>query len=152
MSMSSSFVYGFGFHCNFEWEKWIKFIHNHKETFCQSEKEKKLYQDLQECIKNKCDPENIFEDYACQSTEVRGIGASVSNIMSRETGIRFIYCPPDGDCDTLASVVFEQGYPWNWNETERHLTYDKLFDICKKYMDELGIEESPDFLNLEYYG
>jgi hypothetical protein len=24
--------------------------------------------------------------------------------------------------------------------------------ICKKYMDELGIEEEPDFLRQEYYG
>ena len=28
-----------------------------------------------------------------------------------ETGIRFEYCIPDDNCGTLASIVFEPGYP-----------------------------------------
>ena len=43
-------------------------------------------------------------------------------------------------------------YPWLFNETEKELTEEKLSNICKKYMDELGITDNPDYLNLEYYG
>lgn len=38
-----------------------------------------------------------------------------------------------------------------FSEIEKELTEEKLFNICKKYMDELGIMDSPDYLNLEYY-
>ena len=83
---------------------------------------------------------------------MEGNGAVISNIMSRETGIRFIYCQPDGDCDTYASIVFEEGYPWHLNEVEKNLTKEKLQSICKQYMNELGIDDTPDYLNLEYWG
>ena len=70
--------------------------------------------------------------------------------MSRETGIMFEYCPPDCDCDTSASVIFEATYPWLLNETEKNLTIEKSSNICKKYMNELGITGEPDYLRLEY--
>lgn len=54
------------------------------------------------------------------------MGAVIANIMSRETGIRFAYCQPD--CNTLASVVFEESYPWMANETEKELT-EKNYQI-----------------------
>lgn len=101
---------------------------------------------------NEYDLEDFFEDYSCDNTGMEGIGAVIANIMSRETGIRFAYCQPDGDCDTLASIVFDEKYPWSFNETEKELTEEKLSNICKKYMDELGIVDNPDYLDLEYYG
>ena len=72
--------------------------------------------------------------------------------MSRETGIRFDYCPPCGDCDTLAAVLYSESYPWRMNEVERDLTAEKLTEICKTYMNELGLDDEPDFLAQEYYG
>lgn len=90
--------------------------------------------------------------YSCDNNGIEGIGSVIANIMSRETGIRFIYCPPDDECNTFASVVFEQGYPWQLNESEKELTEEKLSNICKKYMDELRITDVPDYLELEYYG
>lgn len=80
------------------------------------------------------------------------MGAVIANIMSRETGIEFAYCQPDENCDTPASVVFDEKYPWLLNETKKELTEEKLSNICKKYMDELGITDDPDYLELEYYG
>lgn len=62
------------------------------------------------------------------------------------------FCKTDGDCNTLASVVFETGYPWQLNETEKNLTEEKLKEICKTYMDKIGLIDEPDYLELEYFG
>lgn len=152
MSMSSSFIYGYGFNSDCDEGRLIDFIKEHKEAFCKSDREKELYSDMLNYTESEYDLEDFFEDYSCDNTGMEGIGAVIANIMSRETGIRFAYCQPDGDCDTLASVVFEEKYPWMVNETEKELTEEKLSNICKKYMDELGITDNPDYLNLEYYG
>jgi hypothetical protein len=151
MSMCSSFIYGFGFHCGVEDQKLINFIKNHKETFCQSKEEFELYAEISSCT-NKIYLEDLFEDYSCDATGITGMGAVIANIMFRETGIRFIYCLEDEDCDTPASIVFSEGYPWQENDIEKKLTEEKLLNICKKYMDELGIiDQEPDYLTLEYF-
>ena len=152
MIMRSSFIYGYGFNSDCDEGRLINFIKEHKEAFCKSDREKELYNDMLNHTESEYDLEYFFEDYSCDNTGIKGIGAVIANIMSRETGIRFTYCQPDGDCDTLASVVFEEKYPWMVNETEKELTEEKLSNICKKYMDELGITNNPDYLNLEYYG
>lgn len=152
MNMRSSFIYGYGFNSDCDEGRLIDFIKEHKEAFCKSDREKELYNDMLNHTESEYDLEGFFENYSCDNTEIEGIGAVIANIMSRETGIRFTYCPPDGDCDTFASVVFEEKYPWMVNEIEKELTEEKLSNICKKYMDELGITDNPDYLNLEYYG
>lgn len=148
MSMRSSFIYGYGFNCDCDDGTLVDFIKEHKDTFCKTEKEKELYNEMF----NYDHLENLFEHYSCDNTGMEGIGAVITNIMSRETGIRFVYCPPDDECNTFASVVFKQGYPWQLNESEKELTEEKLSNICKKYMDELRITDVPDYLELEYYG
>ena len=152
MSMRSSFIYGYGFNCDCEDEKLIDFVKAHKETFCKSEAEIKLYEEMLKYTESEYDLEDFFDRYSCESSGMEGNGAVISNIMSRETGIRFMYCQPDGDCDTYASIVFEEGYPWHLNEVEKNLTEEKLQSICKQYMNELGIDDTPDYLNLEYWG
>ena len=150
MSMRSSFIYGYGFNSDCDEGKLIDFIKEHKEAFCKSDREKELYNDMLKHTESEYDLEEFFEDYGCDNTGIKGMGAVIANIMSRETGIRFAYCQPD--YNTLAAVVFEESYPWMVNETEKELTEEKLSNICKKYMDELGITDNPDYLNLEYYG
>ena len=152
MSMRSSFIYGYGFNCDCDDEKLIDFVKAHKETFCKSEAEIKLYEEMLKYTESEYDLEDFFDRYSCESSGMEGNGSVISNIMSRETGIRFIYCQPDGDCDTYASIVFEEGYPWHLNEVEKNLTEEKLQSICKQYMNELGIDDMPDYLNLEYWG
>ena len=147
MSMVSSFIYGYGFHSDCDEKKLRDFIKNHQKTFCESDREKELYKAL-----DKCDLEDLFEDYSCDATGTEGVGAVIANIMSRETGIMFEYCLPYCDCGTPAFVVFEATYPWLLNETEKELTIEKLLNICKKYMDELGITGDPDYLCLKYFG
>ena len=147
MSMSSSFVYGYGFNSDCDRGKLIGFIKKHRKAFCKSDREKELYEAL-----DNCDLEDLFEYYSCDVTGTEGVGAVIANIMSRETGIMFEYCLPDCDCDTPASVVFEAIYPWLLNETEKNLTIEKLSNIFEKYMNELGITSEPDYLCLEYWG
>ncbi len=154
MSMRSSFVYGFGFNCDCDNERLVAFIKAHKETFCKTETEVEMYEEMLN-IEAEGDLEefyDFFDDYYCDISESLGKGAVIANIMSRETGIRFVYCPPDGDCDTYASVLFEERCPWHLNEVEKGLTEENLSDICQKYIDELGIAETPDYLSLEYFG
>lgn len=152
MSMNGSFVYGYGFNCECDNKKLIEFVKIHKETFCESDMEVELYEEMLEYAEYGDDLEDFFDGYSCESSDMEGNGAVISNIMSRETGIRFKYCQPDGDCDTYAAVVFKENYPWELNDTEKNLTEEKLQIICKKYMDELGIDIEPCYLSLEYYG
>jgi len=152
MSMRSSFVYGFGFNCDCDEGKLIDFIKNHKRAFCKTEREKELYEEMLDYTKSDYDLEDFFEDYTCENNGSCGIGAIIANVMSRETGVRFEYCMPDDDCDTLASIVFESGYPWQLNDIERNLSEKTLTDICKKYMSEIGLIDEPDYLELEYFG
>lgn len=137
-------IMSYGFNSNCDEEKLIDFIKEHKEAFCKSDREKKLYNDMLNYTESEYNLEDFFEDYSCDNTGMTGLGAVIANIMSRETGIRFAYCQ-------FESIVFDEKYPWLFNETEKELTEEKLSNICKKYMDELGIVDNPDYLNLEYY-
>lgn len=153
MSMQSSFIYGFGFHCECNDTNLIEFIKSHKISFCKSQKEMDLYEDMLHYTEKEYDLENYFETYSCDENGIEGPGSVIANIMSRETGIRFIYCLPDETCDTSAAIVFSEGYPWEMNNDERNLTEESLSDICRKYMNELGIiNEEPRAIALEYFG
>lgn len=153
MSSSTMMVYGFGFECDAEDSILVQFIKKHKEAFCRTERERDVYKEiLTYSPKNQFDLDDVFCDYDCDSSGCQGLGAVITNIMSRETGVRFDYCPPDGDCNTSAAVLYSESYPWQMNEVERDLTAEKLTEICKTYMNELGIDNEPDFLAQEYYG
>lgn len=154
MSMSSSFVYGYGFACDWEVKKFIEFVKAHRDTFCRSAEEAEMYDELIAFTgdENEDDLVDLFGDYKPDRCGWCGVGAVIANIMYRETNIGFSFCIADGDCDTPASIVFEKTYPWWYNETEKNLTERQLCEICLKYMDELGIQGAPKYLNLEYFG
>lgn len=157
MSMETSIIYGFGFTCDLSDYKLINFLKNHKNTFCQTVQEVELFKKTVEA--KEMTPaaldfflEDLYRNYKCDTSGISGRYAIISNIMSRETGIRFDYCPPNGECDTPEAICFCAGYPWFYNEIEKSLTSDKLEQILKKYMEELEIDDEPDYLQLEHYG
>lgn len=157
MSMSTDIIYGFGFTCDLSDYKLINFLKNHKNTFCQTVHEVELFNKTVEAKEMTpamldCFLEDLYRDYECNTNGISGRYVIISNIMSRETGIRFTYCPPDGECDTPEAICFCTGYPWFYNEIEKKLTSDKLEQIINNYMEELGIDDKPDYLQLEYYG
>lgn len=158
MSMNTWIVYGNGFNINkVKPLTMIDFIKKHKKTFCQSETEKDIYKNLTD-TDNGIFAYNYMDDfftdygYSCECSGHEGFGAVISNIMSRETGIRFEFQRGCDDCGSEPSVLFSDAPVWCYNETEKCLTEDKFMEVCDKYMQELEIEGRADFLSLEYYG
>ena len=151
MSSKSSFIKGYGFHCSCAEDKIIELIQAHRDTFCKSVEELELYEKIfsEDFLIDLIDD---FATYECECNGSQGIWAAIANIMSRETGIRFLFCPADDACGTEESIIFQAQYPWELNKTEKKLTAEKLDAICISYMDELGINGTPDYLELEYYG
>lgn len=150
MSMSSDMYHGYGFRFTCDEECVAEFIVLHRETFCQLEDGPKLYKEVEaKRQEHNLDLEEVFTNYG---TSVGGYGCAVADIMTEETGIRFNYCPSDTNCGTDASIIFEQTYPWLLNDKEKNISEEELRCICRKFQTELGIEEDPDYLSLEYYG
>ena len=153
MSMRSSFVYGYGFHYDCDVEKFIDFVKAHKESWCQSGLEVKLLEDLMEC--RDCKYDDLCDLWDCEELYESGYefaGEILAAIMEKETGIRFIHCGPCAECNTDPAIVFDSSYPWFFNEREKNLAEDELYDICIQYMKELGLTDDPDYLDLEYFG
>ena len=145
-----SVVYGYGFETEYNFQKFSDFLKNHRAAFCRSEKENKLYEEFEQ-LSSDCNIGEFFEGYAGDVNEIEGAGSVIANIMYRETGIRFICCLADGDCDTLEAVLFSEKYPWCFTEKERTLKEKELERICQDYMSELGIPGHPKYLAQEYY-
>ena len=147
-----SVVYGYGFETEYNFQKFSDFLKNHRAAFCRSEKENKLYEEFEQLsFSSGCDIEEFFESYAGDVNEIEGAGSVIANIMYRETGIRFICCLADGDCDTLEAVLFSEKYPWSMTEKEKNLKEKELEKICQDYMSELGIPGHPKYLAQEYF-
>ena len=159
MSMRSSFVYGFGFEVyDVKPLALIGFIENHKETLIKSDLEREMVETINN-TENGLFAYNIaeeyFEDweYACDVTGQEGFGAVISNVISRETGIRIEYQMGQSDCGSYPSVLLAETYPWLYNEKERNLTVDSLTEILLPYAEELGLSKDDiDALEIEYYG
>lgn len=149
MSMESSFIYGYGFELNNNDEKFADFLCKHKDTFCAWDSENKIFPSFKKLVENKDFDKihDLFEEYDIEHT-----GLIIAGIMTRETGIRFDYCPYDDSCNTSEAILFSETYPWMLNEKERLLTESELCNICKKYMTELGISGLPGLVEQEYYG
>lgn len=158
MSMKSSIVYGYGFNVGeIETTKMVDFIKNHKEAFCSDDYEKDIFNSLENAedgiyTYDSADDYFIDMEYECDEGCSIGCGSVVANIMARETGIRFEYQQGDGEIGSKPAVMFSESYPWDLNEAEKNLTKDKCEEICKKYMQELGIDGYLGYLEVEYFG
>ena len=131
----------------------VMVIKNHKVTFCKSDKEKELFEEMLEYTKDEYDLEDFFDCYSCKMTGMEGNGAVISNIISRETGIRIQYEMGQSDCCSYPSVLFAECMPWHLNEKERNLTVESLTEILLPYVEELGLSRKDiDALEIEYYG
>lgn len=157
MSMSTSIVYGFGFIVDeITDKKLIDFIKNHKNTFCKSPTEKEMFNEILNMIELEIDMYGLtdyFESYSCDCSGQEGRGAVISNIISRETGIRVQYEMGQDDCYSYPSVLFPEGMPWHLNEKEKNLTKESLTEILLPYVEELGLSRNNiEELKIEYYG
>lgn len=82
-----------------------------------------------------------------------GFGAAIAAVMKRETGINFRYFGKEYDFGISYSVSYIPDFPWNIrnNESEAVLTEPKMRSICKKYIDELGLETKPGKQAIEIF-
>lgn len=149
-------IYGYGF--TLDWEDLnfrtiADFVLKHKKTFGHTDEEMQIL-DALENAKNEEDLEEIMLDiddtYEDKNSEECGCGAMISTIMTREAGIKFQYFSSDYDCDTCPAILWRTTFPWMLDEKEHNLTEEKLHDICRKYMSELGLDDDPEELEQVY--
>ena len=66
-----------------------------------------------------------------------GIGPVIADIMAKETGILF-EIHRDSE-DNEAAVMLSYCAPWEYTETEKNLTSDRMNRILHTFADELGL-------------
>lgn len=152
--MYSSIVYGYGFEIGNVTNKQIyNFMKNHKTTIEQLDNN-----ELSDFI-NASDvtPDDInnmnntFVDFESECPGDSGFYSIISSIMCIETGIGFGYFEGMDGCIGSQSICLPNAQPWQYNDTERVLTKEKLTNILTKYKDELGITSPIEHLAIEYF-
>lgn len=159
MSSNTSIYYGWGFEVDgIKPLNIIAFMENHQIALCQSNREKEMLN----AIHNTEDgifaynfANDFFEEWSCEcdvSYQI-GLGAVVSNIISRETGISVEFQMGQSDCCSVPSVLFTERMPWHLNEKEKDLTLESLTELLLPYVIELGLKETDiQALSIEYFG
>ena len=77
----------------------------------------------------------------------------VADIINKLEGVSFFAgyaC--DGDTDQDEMIGIAPAYPWDFSPTEYTLTCADAHKLLKKYGEELGITDAPDFFEAEYCG
>lgn len=143
-------AYGYGFKQPYNEENIIDFIKSHKNTFCRTEEEVSLFNAMLEYTAEEYDLEDFFCGYRCENSGMEGLGAVISNIMSRETGIRFFYQAGDSDCNSDAAIILPDKSPWAYNDIEKQQTEESLSAILNQYINELGADIESEYLAIEY--
>lgn len=150
-------IYGYGFYLNEDEvsdETIRNFVLNHRKSFGKTDEEMQILDGF-ENITNAEELEDFMSDidtsYMDKNSEDCGLGAMVASIMSREIGIKFQFWGPEEDFGTSPAIVWRATYPWMLNDREKLLTEEELYDICRRYMEELGLDDDPEELDLTYY-
>lgn len=78
---------------------------------------------------------------------------SVAKFINEQEGIScmcwYMSC---AETETEPHIGICTSYPWKFNEKDRELTAEKADEILKKYGEMLGIDEDPEYFDLEYFG
>lgn len=152
--MYSSIVYGYGFEIGGVTNKQIyNFMKNHKTTIEQlDDKELSNFINTPNITDDEIDNmNNTFIDFASEYPSDSGFYSIISSVMRIETGINFGYFEGMDGCIGSQSICLPNAQPWQYNNTERVLTEEKLTDILTKYKDELGITSPIEHLAIEYF-
>ena len=158
MSSSTSMYYGYGFEVDkVTTQNIMDFIKNHQLTLSYPREIEMLValRDKDEGILSYDDPNEFFEDwaYSCNVSGQEGLGAVISNVISRETGVRVEFQKGQDDCGSVPTVLLIEAPPWIYNEKEKNLTMDSLTELLLPYVKELGMnKEDIGFVSVEYYG
>ena len=121
----------------------FSFLDAHKRTFIQSEDEQRIYDQMKG---NGYHPEmsEVFyvpEDASSDMYDLQYSfwGEAVAAIMTRETGLRFeaFYADPDNSKGNRSCILFPERSVWEYNEKEKKLSRNMLFQILDRYALEL---------------
>ncbi len=132
------------------------FVLKHEASFGKSDEELQILDAFHELKRGKTDEDlddimcDIEDTYECKESEECGIGAMVAEIMARETGLKFVYFGEDDDYSTVPAIMWRATYPWMLNEKEHTLMESGSYGICRRYMEELGLDEDPEELEQVY--
>lgn len=115
----------------------LDFLGNHKSAFIQSEKEQRIFDRLKE-VDSLHEVFSPTEDDAEDETYTYW-GEAVANVMSRETGLRFevFYAHPSISNLNRSCILFPERPVWDYNEKERKLSRNMLYQILDRYALEL---------------
>lgn len=120
-----------------------EFLKNHKDTFCQTEKEADLYNRY---INENATKEAVFARYSVDT--VTGAGGNcwlgmLVNIIYRETKLNvqgWLNAFNDDDEPIADAIVFANGMPWDFTEDEKYYNRRSLIVALDKYARELRTE------------
>lgn len=120
-----SVINGFGFYLKETPGKFGEFLEKHKNTFCQSEEEEKMYLDYPE------KGSKAFGRCFDPVTQECGIGAAIALIMTRESGIIFTFYEDSENRfhDNPSCVICE----------DRNINSNEMIDLVYNYAKELGV-------------
>lgn len=77
----------------------------------------------------------------------------IAEAIARKEGINNITgYSPCGETDAPERLGIIPAYPWQLTEKAKNLSKEDCKNILKKYANELGITEEPDYFEQEYYG
>lgn len=121
----------------------FSFLDAHKATFIQSENEQRIYDQMKG---NGLHPE-VSEVFFVPEDESSDMydrqysfwGEEVATIMTRETGLRFeaFYADPDNSKGNRSCILFPERSVWEYNEKEKKLSRNMLYQILDRYALEL---------------
>ena len=118
------------------------FLGNHRLSFIKSDFEQSLYDRIisgedANYIFSGSDYELDGSEYACDHW-----GVAVANIMRRETGLSFDVCvaDPDDKFSNRSCILFPERNPWLYNEKEKRLSRNMLYQILDRYALELRLQ------------
>lgn len=117
------------------------FLEKHKLSFIKSDAEHKLYDRIQ----SGEDLDTVFEnsDYELDGPAYgfEHWAVAVANVMIRETGLSFgvHIADPDGKYKNRCSIMFADKAPWLYNDKEKKLSRNMLYQILDRYALELGL-------------
>ena len=160
MSWSMWHIYGIGFPVHeAKNDRLEAFIRSHEDTLDKISVATGAYSSvtadiiayLDDAIHRREDEENgigLFEALAELNT-VYSVADVISNIMSYETGVTFT--APSITDDGEDYVLFTAANPWEYNWTEKDLTFEFLLSIMDKDARELGVDVNKD-VDLVYAG
>ena len=126
----------------------FSFLDAHKSTFIQSDEEQRIYDQMNE---GSFRPE-VYEVFRAPDDESSDVddhrysfwGEAVAAIMTRETGLRFeaFYADPNNGKGNRSCIIFPERPVWEYNEKEKKLSRNMLYQILDRYALELKLSVS----------